>query len=182
MSGSESPSFEWFISLGNLLSIIISVSVVIGAIFTLVRYLKQNVTKGIVELKTDVSKEICDMREDIKKDIGYIGEKIHDQQAIAKETLEQNARRLDEVKNLIAMVERRMEDTKQDTNKRIDVRMSEITRLSEKLDQLKDEHYRLTVAIAKKLDVQEEMAAKREDRARHREEKVDRIIDTEDHE
>src|SRR5215217_5872352 len=179
MSGAESaqPSFEWFVSLGNLLTILISGSAVIGAVYTLIRYLRQNVTRGIDDMNTSLTKEICSMRTAIKQDMTYMTDKIHDQERLTRENLEHNARRLEEVKNLIAMVERRIEDT----NKRIDIRMSEISRLSEKLDILKDEHHRLTVAIARKLDIQEEREEKREDRARVREEKVDRIIDADDH-
>src|SRR5215216_1216333 len=165
MSGAESPpSFEWFVSLGNLLTIIISGSAVIGAVYTLIRYLRQNVTKGIDEMKTSLTKEVCDMRTDIKKDIGYMTDRIHDQSQLTRDNLEHNARRLEEVKTLIAIVERRIEDTKEDTNKRIDVRMQEISKLNEKLDQLREEHYRLSLQIARKIDLQVEKTQKIEER------------------
>jgi len=157
------PSFEWFVTLGNLLTILISGSAVVGAVYTLIRYLRQNVTKGITEMKGDVQKDICDMRTDIKKDMTNIGAKFEQQENRTKEYLENNAERIEEVRNLIAVVERRIEDTKQDTNKRIDIRMSDILRLTDKLDGLREDHYKLSLAIAKRMDIQEDVARQRHD-------------------
>lgn len=140
MSGAEDPNslpgIAWFISLGNILTVAISVSVIIGAIFQLVRYLRKNVTKEIVAF-----------REDVSKDLRHIKDQMDSSRALTEKSIQSNAERMEEIRWLIAQIEKRIDEIRNDLGKRVDQRADEIRALVEKLDKLKEEYHRLSSEI-----------------------------------
>lgn len=142
MSGVESPpSFEWFISFGNILTIIISTGAIIGAIVTLIRYLRQNVTRSVVELK-----------EDVTRDLGHLTEKVASHERATNDGLQQNKERIEEIKWMMMQIERRIDETRNDTHKTMEQRSEEVQELVRKLDQLREEQHKLAIEQAKRMD------------------------------
>jgi len=145
------PSLEWFISLGNILGIVISVTVVVGAIFTLVRYLRKNVTKEVLMLKDSVKQ---DMTHVIDK-LSYQSQKMNEGFETSKERMEELKQNISKLENRIDMnreeLLRQMEFEKEDLKDRISARGEESKQLTRQLDTLREEYHRLDMAVSNKI-------------------------------
>lgn len=140
MSGVEGaaagdPSFVWELSIGSLLTLLTTVSLVGGGFMAFLKHLKAN-----RETSEKALSEIVNMKKQIEG---------HEEDTA--ENLKHNLDRINELKVMMTMIDRRIDEVKKDANKKDDEQKQELAELARMLERFRDELHDLVVDVERRL-------------------------------
>jgi hypothetical protein len=152
MSESQA-SFDWVVSLGAVLGIIVSVSVVAGAAYKIVTYLRKKVTHEAEQTRWELTSKVQQLQTQLLKN-------NTDARQLIEEKVQAGTERNQELKYWMEKMERYVENNKKEMDETLaryrqeqdhqsSARMGETAKLLEYINDLKDKHYRLSLQLAK---------------------------------
>lgn len=165
---------DWVVSLGSILGIIVSVTVVAAAAWKIMGYLRGRMTREVVAVKDLTMKN----REDFMKVVEQVNSKIDDQTNALSESIKsvisRGHERVEEMKWWMEKIESQVEknrveldrgfnEYKEISNKRFDQRISEYQKLLQKFNDLQTEQYKISLELAKLRSIVERNGGTKQD-------------------
>jgi len=147
------PSYDWVISLGSLLGIIVSVTAVAAAAYKILGF-----------LRTRLSKQVLDTRDELSQRLGQLQEKVITSNqtfnAVIEEKVKSGDKKLEEIRWWMHTLEENSDRKDQDILKKLDEhrnerneRLSEVKadmhEISEEFAKLKEQYYQLSLSVAR---------------------------------
>src|SRR5215510_13915986 len=139
MSAEAGPSYDWVISLGSLLGIIVSVTAVAAAAYKILGF-----------LRTRLSKQVLDTRDELSQRLGQLQEKVITSNqtfnAVIEEKVKSGDKKLEEIRWWMHTLEENSDRKDQDILKKLDEHRNE---RNERLSEVKADMHEIVEEFAK---------------------------------